>query len=243
MPNFVQHVDPTNSSLTKCIVCSCVTYPYERLLKMKCCNATMFHVRCWFDAPCGRNWTFGGDNGDLESVEKISLRKRCPTCHKQNAFAVEAKEHFKVIPWNSTPIPVLLRTFSYLDANEKLLYSQVCKLWHRLLMMGLPWTKVKQIAFHHYLQPDAVDNVIRLCPNLRKLVLRKFNVTEIICKFIRKILCACHELEHVKFVRCRFANLPMLLSVESNRKPRVLEVSPRFKSTPKVVKNLSEYFI
>ena len=94
---FVRYVEPTDLSLTKCIICLCVANPYERLLRMECCKATKFHFSCWFDVPLGRNRTVGDVNREVESAEKIPLRKRCPTCQKEDAFAVECKEHFESV--------------------------------------------------------------------------------------------------------------------------------------------------
>jgi len=92
---LVKYVDPFDPSLRTCIVCLSVANPFERLLQMECCKTTEFHFSCWFDDPhVGLNRTIGEVNRDVEkSSERIPLKKRCPTCQKQNAHAVEVKDH------------------------------------------------------------------------------------------------------------------------------------------------------
>jgi hypothetical protein len=92
---FVKYVDPLDTSLKRCIVCLCVANPYERLLQMQCCKATTLHFSCWFDSPRGLCRTIGDVNRDVETSEKIPLKRSCPTCQQQNAHAVEVKDHFE----------------------------------------------------------------------------------------------------------------------------------------------------
>lgn len=90
---FVKYVDPLDPSLRQCIVCLCVANPYERLLRMECCRATSFHFSCWFDAPHGRNRTIFDVNRDIQSAGTIPLGRRCPTCQRENACAIEIEDH------------------------------------------------------------------------------------------------------------------------------------------------------
>ena len=93
---FVRYADHAVPSLKKCLVCLCIANPYERLLKMECCKATTFHFSCWFDAPMGRYRTIEEVNHDVASSERIPLSRRCPTCQKEDACAVEDVDHAEI---------------------------------------------------------------------------------------------------------------------------------------------------
>jgi hypothetical protein len=110
---------------------------------------------------------------------------------------------FKSMLGEFIPDTVLRHVFSHLEANDKLLCSQVCKRWHRILMLARPWTEVNRVVFRNPLQTAALDNVCRLCPNLSTTILRRLDVTKEVSDLVNKLSQSCNKLDYIVFDRCR----------------------------------------
>lgn len=119
-------------------------------------------------------------------------------------------EPFRYMQGEYVPDTVLLKTFSYLRANEKLICSQVCKKWHRLLMNGRPWTEVSRVCFREKLQPSAVVNFLRLCPDVWVVVFDQLIVTESTCRAVNKLVDDSPRLLGIIFLQCQLRNLQNL---------------------------------
>lgn len=118
---------------------------------------------------------------------------------------MSSEDRFKYLPGELIPVPVLRRTFSYLETNDKLLSARVCKKWYRLLMKGRPWANVRQIGFLD--QHLAVSNVTRLCPKLQRVTFRLPTVTRSTCLAVNKLIDASPELNIVTFSQCQLRDV------------------------------------